>query len=65
MQCRLITILVADVDERSHKLAADEAGTLASLKAIRREPIKPKTAEHHGRVIKFISDGTLTAFGRT
>ncbi len=44
-------------------MAADEAGTLTSLKAIRRELIEPKTTEHHGRVVKLIGDGTLMEFG--
>jgi adenylate cyclase len=44
-------------------MAADESGTLAQLKAHRRELIKPKTAEHHGRVVKLMGDGTLMEFG--
>ena len=49
---RLTTILAADVVGYSRLMSADEAGTLTSLKAIRRELIEPKTAEHHGRVVK-------------
>jgi TolB-like protein/class 3 adenylate cyclase len=60
---RLTTILAADVVGYSRLMAADEAGTLTSLKAIRRELIEPKTAEHHGRVVKLIGDGTLMEFG--
>ncbi len=60
---RLTTILAADVVGYSRLMAADEAGTLASLKAIRRELVEPKTAEHHGRVVKLIGDGTLMEFG--
>ena len=60
---RLTTILAADVVGYSRLMAADEAGTLASLKAIRRELIEPKTAEHHGRVVKLMGDGTLMEFG--
>ena len=56
---RLTTILVADVVGYSRLMAADEAGTLTSLKAIRRELVEPKTAEHHGRVVKLIGDGIL------
>jgi len=44
-------------------MAADEAGTLASLKALRRELIEPKTVEYHGRVVKLMGDGTLMEFG--
>ena len=60
---RLTTILVADVVGYSRLMAADEAGTLASLKALRRELIEPKTVEYHGRVVKLMGDGTLMEFG--
>ena len=60
---RLTTILAADVVGYSRLMAADEAGTLAQLKAHRKELIEPKTAEHHGRVVKLMGDGTLMEFG--
>ncbi len=60
---RLTTILAADVVGYSRLMSADEAGTLTSLKALRRELIEPKTAEHHGRVVKLMGDGTLMEFG--
>jgi adenylate cyclase len=60
---RLTTILAADVVGYSRLMAADEAGTLTSLKALRRELIEPKTAEYHGRVVKLMGDGTLMEFG--
>ncbi len=60
---RLTTILAADVVGYSRLMAADEAGTLTSLKALRRELFEPKTAEYHGRVVKLMGDGTLMEFG--
>jgi TolB-like protein/class 3 adenylate cyclase/rhodanese-related sulfurtransferase/Flp pilus assembly protein TadD len=60
---RLTTILAADVVGYSRLMAADEAGTLTSLKALRRELIEPKTVEYHGRVVKLMGDGTLMEFG--
>ncbi len=60
---RLTTILAADVVGYSRLMAADEAGTLTSLKALRRELIEPKTTQHHGRVVKLMGDGTLMEFG--
>ncbi len=60
---KLTTILAADVVGYSRLMAADEAGTLTSLKALRRELFEPKTTEHHGRVVKLIGDGTLMEFG--
>ncbi len=59
---RLTTILASDVVGYSRLMAADEAGTLTSLKALRRELIEPKTAEYHGRVVKLMGDGTLMEF---
>jgi adenylate cyclase len=43
-------------------MAADEAGTLAELSALRRELIDPKIAEHGGRTVKLMGDGTLVEF---
>jgi adenylate cyclase len=60
---RLTTILAADVVGYSHLMAADDAGTLAQLKAHRKEVIEPRTGEHHGRVVKLMGDGTLMEFG--
>ena len=59
---RLTTIMSADVVEYSRLMAADEAGTFAQLKTHRRELLEPKTAEHHGRVVKLTGDGTLMEF---
>jgi adenylate cyclase len=60
---RLTTILSADVVAYSQLMAADEAGTLAQLKAHRKELINPKATQYHGRVVKLIGDGTLMEFG--
>src|SRR5215813_11843434 len=43
-------------------MGADEEGTLAALKAIRRELVDPKIAEHHGRIVKTTGDGWLVEF---
>ncbi len=40
----------------------DEEGTLAALKAHRRELTDPKIAEHHGRIVKTTGDGMLVEF---
>ncbi len=61
---RLTIIIAADAVGYSRLMAADAAGTLTSLKAIRRERIEPNTTEHPGRVVKPIGDGTLMEFGR-
>ncbi len=60
---RLTTILAPDVVGYSRLMAVDEYGTLAQLKAHRKEIIEPKTSEYRGRVIKLMGDGALMEFG--
>jgi adenylate cyclase len=59
---RLAAILAADVAGYSRLMGADEEGTLAALKAIRRELGDPKVKEHRGRIVKTTGDGLLIAF---
>jgi adenylate cyclase len=56
---RLAAILAADVAGYSRLMGADEEGTLAALKAIRRELGDPKVKEHRGRIVKTTGDGLL------
>ena len=60
---RLAAILAADVAGYSRLMGADEEGTLERLKALRRELVDPKIAEHHGRIVKTTGDGLLLEFG--
>ena len=62
MERRLTTILAADVVGYSRLMGEDEAGTLAALKACRKELIDPKAAQYHGRTVKLMGDGTLMEF---
>jgi adenylate cyclase len=59
---RLAAILAADVAGYSRLMGVDEEGTLAALKALRRELIDPKIAEHRGRIVKTTGDGVLVEF---
>jgi adenylate cyclase len=59
---KLAAILAADVAGYSRLMGADEAGTLAQLKAHRHELIDPKIAEHRGRAVKTAGDGILIEF---
>jgi adenylate cyclase len=59
---RLAAILAADVAGYSRLMGVDEEGTLAALKACRRELIDPKIAEHRGRIVKTTGDGALVEF---
>jgi TolB-like protein/class 3 adenylate cyclase len=59
---RLAAILAADVAGYSRLMGADEEGTLERLKALRRDLIDPKIAEHKGRIVKTTGDGLLVEF---
>jgi TolB-like protein len=61
-QRRLAAILAADVVGYSRMMEADEAGTLAALKARRKEVLEPLVAQHQGRVFKVTGDGVLVEF---
>ena len=59
---RLAAIMSADVAGYSRLMGKDEAGTLAALKALRREVFAPQVAAHHGRIVKLMGDGALVEF---
>ena len=62
VQRRLAAILAADVVGYSRLMEADEAGTMTTLKTLRRELIDPRMATYGGRVIKLMGDGMLAEF---
>jgi adenylate cyclase len=59
---RLAAILAADVVGYSRLMEADEAGTHARLKALRKELIEPAIARNKGRIFKLTGDGALVEF---
>src|ERR1700730_2306201 len=59
---RLAAIFAADVVGYSRLIGADEEGTLARLKAHRRELIDRKIADHQGRIVKTTGGGVLAEF---
>jgi len=63
VQRRLAAILAADVVGYSRLMNQDEVGTLATLKARRRDVLEPVVAKHKGRVFKVTGDGVLLEFG--
>ena len=62
VQRRLAAILATDVVGYSRLMGADEAATLAALKAHRGALIDLKIAEHQGRIVKLTGDGMLVEF---
>jgi adenylate cyclase len=54
MDRRLAAILAADVVGYSHLMEADEAATLADLKARRRDVLNPLVAKHRGRMTDYL-----------
>jgi adenylate cyclase len=59
---RLAAILAADVVGYTRLMNEDETGTLAKLKRHRAELVDPMIAEHRGRIVKLMGDGTLVEF---
>jgi adenylate cyclase len=59
---RLAAVLAADVAGYSRLMGTDEVGTLAALKAVRREIVDPAIALHMGRIVKTTGDGMLVEF---
>jgi len=59
---RLAAVLAADVAGYSRLMGADEVGTLAALKALRREIVDPAITEYRGRIVKTTGDGMLVEF---
>ncbi|MGY4399560.1 adenylate cyclase [Bradyrhizobium sp. USDA 3315] len=60
---RLAAVLAADVAGYSRLMGTDEEGTLARLKAARKNLIDPTIAAHRGRIVKTTGDGMLVEFG--
>lgn len=58
----LAAIVAADVVGYSRLMGADEAGTLAVLKAHRAQLIDPLIAAYKGRIVKTTGDGLLLSF---
>jgi class 3 adenylate cyclase len=63
VQRRLAAILAADVVAYSRLMEQDETGTLAMLKARRKEVLEPLVTRHQGRIFKITGDGVLVEFG--
>jgi adenylate cyclase len=59
---RLAAILAADVAGYSRLMGANEEGTLAQLKTIRKALVDPTIAAHRGRIVKTTGDGMLVEF---
>ncbi|MBM3524801.1 MAG: adenylate/guanylate cyclase domain-containing protein, partial [Alphaproteobacteria bacterium] len=62
MERRLAAILAADVAGYSRLVERDEEGTVARLRAHRRELIDPAIAAYRGRLVKTTGDGLLVEF---
>ena len=59
---RLMAILAADVAGYSRLMGADEEGTLAALKVMRRQVTDPKIKKHRGRIVQTAGDSLLVEF---
>ena len=59
---RFAVIMCADVVGYSRLMGVDEEGTLAALRAVRRDLVDQKIAEHRGRIVRTMGDGLLVEF---
>jgi class 3 adenylate cyclase len=59
---RIAAILAADVAGYSRLVGDDEEGTLARLRALRKELIDPEIGTHRGRIVRIMGDGILVEF---
>jgi adenylate cyclase len=59
---RLAAVLISDVVAYSKLMAEDEVSTLAKLNRLRDEVFDPVVAQHNGRIVKLMGDGTLVEF---
>ena len=57
-----MAILAADVAGYSRLMGADEEGTLAQFKTLRKTLVDPIIAAHRGRIVKTTGDGMLVEF---
>ena len=62
-QRRLAAILAADVVGYSRLMGRDESGTVARLRAIRKQTVVPIVVRRGGRIVKLTGDGVLAEFG--
>lgn len=60
---RLVAILAVDIVGYSRLMEADEARTLAAIKAWRCEIFDPLREDYHGRIVKLMGDGAIVEFG--
>ncbi len=61
-QWRLAAILACDVVGYSRLMGRDESGTVARLRAIRKQVLVPIIARRGGRIVKLTGDGVLVEF---
>src|SRR5258707_715786 len=59
---RLAAVLAADVAGYSRLMGANEEGTLARLKAVRKAIVNPAITSHRGHIVKTTGDGMLVEF---
>jgi len=62
IQRRLAAILAVDAVGYSRLMGGDEAGTLAYLKSVFTDLIRPMLIKHEGRIVKEMGDGLLVEF---
>lgn len=62
VQHRVAVLMAADVVGYSRLMGIDDEGTLAALKAVRRDVVDGKIDQHHGHILRTMGDGLLIEF---
>ena len=62
VQRRLAAVLAADVAGYTRLMEQDTDGTVAAWQAAREDVIKPRVADHSGKIVKLTGDGFLVEF---
>src|SRR3954447_9467022 len=62
LERRLLAIVAADVVGYSRLMEADEAGTIARLRATRAAVLEPLVARHHGRIVSVAGDVVIITY---
>ncbi|MFN0115791.1 MAG: adenylate/guanylate cyclase domain-containing protein [Paracoccaceae bacterium] len=62
VQRRLAALMVADLVGFSRMMSRDEAGTIAAVRAVWDQCLRPAVAAHAGRIVKTMGDGALAEF---
>jgi adenylate cyclase len=63
LQRELLAVLIGDVAGYSRLIERNDVATVVRLRHLRRHLVEPETAARGGRLVRFVGDSMLAAFG--